>query len=329
MRLFTHTVGTRGASLTCYIQEPDEGLKNATVRPAALILPGGAYMFLSAAESEPVALAYAAEGYNTFVLRYTVGPDSPVAAAYEDGQAALGWLRANATDLHIDPAKIVAVGFSAGGHLAASLGAFGPERPNALVLAYPGVEGPTARAGVSLADAITPEMPPAFLFGTVGDDVVPARQWLSLLQALESNIVPFESHLYMLGPHGVSLAKAHTSNGRAAGVSPDTARWFTDSVRFLTAIFGDFLVSGEPQDYSQLAARATYGPDMPIYRLIEEAGPAAVLEVHIPALLERLRGSAGSAMSLRQLSEFAPDHLPTATVERISADLARFNEVTA
>jgi len=102
-----------------------------------LVLPGGGYFHTSDREAEPVALAYLAEGFNAFVLRYSVGPESPFEQSFDDAKAALAWIRENAAELHIDPAQVVAVGFSAGGHLAASLATAAAEKPDVLVVGYP------------------------------------------------------------------------------------------------------------------------------------------------------------------------------------------------
>ena len=64
-----------GATLTAYLPEVHSELSNIERRPGILVIPGGAYMFLSAREAEPVALAYAAQGYHAFVLCYSVGKE--------------------------------------------------------------------------------------------------------------------------------------------------------------------------------------------------------------------------------------------------------------
>ena len=93
-----------------------------------LVVPGGGYQYCSDREGEPVALAYMAQGFNAFVLRYTADATTPIDKALQDGAAAMDYLRANAAELEIDPQQIAAVGFSAGGHLVASLGTL-PQRP--------------------------------------------------------------------------------------------------------------------------------------------------------------------------------------------------------
>ena len=84
MLVFSRTVGDNDATLTCYVQEPSPELTTAAVRPAVLILPGGGYFMTSDREAEPVALAYLAEGFNAFVLRYSVGAESPFSMSFAD-----------------------------------------------------------------------------------------------------------------------------------------------------------------------------------------------------------------------------------------------------
>ena len=138
MKIITVTLAPNQAVLTCYLQDQSPKMPNAAIRPAMLVVPGGGYQYCSDREGEPVALAYMAQGFNAFVLRYTADATTPIDKALQDGAAAMDYLRANAAELEIDPQQIAAVGFSAGGHLVASLGTLLPkaQRPNALVLGY-------------------------------------------------------------------------------------------------------------------------------------------------------------------------------------------------
>ncbi len=71
----------RDVTLTTYIHDQSEqGKFQIEKRPAIIIMPGGAYSFLSDTEGEPVALTFLKEGYNTFALRYSVGDDKYVPA---------------------------------------------------------------------------------------------------------------------------------------------------------------------------------------------------------------------------------------------------------
>ena len=136
----------KGGLLTAYLHEPEKQFQNASPRQAVLICPGGAYQRLSKREGEPVALAYLAEGFSAFVLEYSVGKGVQWPLPLEQARQALRLIRQNAREWDIDPQRIAAVGFSAGGHLAAALCLEGEERP-------PGHGAGISLFGVSLSAA--------------------------------------------------------------------------------------------------------------------------------------------------------------------------------
>ncbi|MFB9326282.1 alpha/beta hydrolase [Paenibacillus aurantiacus] len=121
--------------------------------PAVIVCPGGGYMYTSDREAEPIAMTFLAAGYNAFVLRYTTTSNGNPAYPNPvyDAARLMQTVRENAAEWGVDPDKIAICGFSAGGHLAASLAvrwqdAFlseklgaAPEqlRPNAVILGYP------------------------------------------------------------------------------------------------------------------------------------------------------------------------------------------------
>lgn len=139
------------ATLTTYILDNEEYGRKDTVKPAMLVCPGGGYTEVSRNEGEPVALAFAAEGYHAFVLKYSVKIEHPFPQALMELAAAMKLIRSRAKEWLIDPEHISVAGFSAGGHLAASLGECYSEpfltealrcsaediKPNSLVLGYP------------------------------------------------------------------------------------------------------------------------------------------------------------------------------------------------
>ena len=88
-------------------------------RPAIIILPGGAFMFLSETEAEPVALTFAKEGFHTFVLHYSVGDDSAFPNPLDETSKAIWEVLRNADEWGIAADQIALMGFSAGACIAA------------------------------------------------------------------------------------------------------------------------------------------------------------------------------------------------------------------
>ena len=218
-----------GATVRGYLQEDYDTLAAHKVRPALVICPGGAYRWRSPREKDPPALEFLSMGYQVFILEYSCGPRAGGYRPLRELAETVRILRRNREAWHIDADKIAVLGFSAGGHLAASLGALwnDPEiglpaeaRPDALILCYPVVStrefaheesaqwvsgGDEALRGkLHLWDRVTPAFPPAFLWHGGSDDSVPPENSLFLAAQLKKNGVPFEYHLFETGPHGIS-----------------------------------------------------------------------------------------------------------------------------
>lgn len=121
-------------TLTAYILDDSGEMLKGRKRPAILVCPGGAYVFCSDREAEPVALRFAAMGYHAFVLRYSVynkgvmvdprgelpvDPDSQYPNAMCDAAAAMLCIRDHSDDWLVDADRIFLSGYSAGAHNAA------------------------------------------------------------------------------------------------------------------------------------------------------------------------------------------------------------------
>ena len=218
-----------------------DGADDRKKRPAVVICPGGAYAFVSGREAERIALSYNAAGYHAFVVNYAVAPHKhplPIMNAAK----AIEIVREHAGEWFVDSDKIAVCGFSAGGHLAASISTLwnDPEifsddeeknklhRPNATILAYPVISsGEHAHAGsfdnltgtkdiiplrekLSLEKRVTEQNPPAFLWHTYEDNAVPVENSLLFASALRKHNIPLELHIFQKGEHGASLASDET-----------------------------------------------------------------------------------------------------------------------
>ena len=164
------------------------------------------------------------------------------------------------------------------------------------------------------------------MFSTSGDTLVPIRNSLAFLAALAEHDVPFESHIYLLGPHGISLAKPLTANGAAALVDAAASQWLTDSVRFLQAVFGNFDTTGESETYQTLVDRRRFGLTAPIGRLLADADAFAIIDRHAPQLFAWVQENPlVTGMCLHEISKTQPDLVPAETLPGLGDDLARLN----
>ena len=229
------------AELDTYLLDDLANMKVERKRPAVLILPGGGYRFTSDREAEPVAIQMNAMGFQAFVLYYSCEPATFPTALLQTAKA-ISLIREHAREWHIEERKIVLLGFSAGGHLAASLGTFWNKefvyealkiepkriRPDGLVLAYPVItSGEFAhqdsfralleekyeerKEWVSLENQVGEDMMPVFLWHTFEDESVPVENSLLFASALRKKNIPFELHIYQKGRHGLSLANGETN----------------------------------------------------------------------------------------------------------------------
>lgn len=324
MRYFQKTFERENVTLTGYIHDISDELKNAQIRPAVLIFPGGGYYMCSDREAEPVALAYMAEGYQAFVLRYSVGNKVPFSQSYEDACAALAFLKENSGELHVDDKKIAIAGFSAGGHLAAALGTMGKDKPSAMILGYPAILS-SMGDGIckeipGLNEEVTSETPPAFIFSTSNDIIVPVENSLKFAEALDKNGVEFELHIFRKGAHGLSLAKPLTSNGERNMVNPAVAEWFAESVRWLKEIWGDFYA--ENFDELEMSKNGA-GINTPVKLLLQEEGCEEILTKHIPNLRDMLKESPmAGEFSLRIMNHYSPEIITDEMLEEMERKLS-------
>jgi acetyl esterase/lipase len=207
---------------------------------AVIVCPGGGYSGLSMdKEGDQIAKWLNSLGVTAFVLKYRLGPKYHHPIELGDAQRAIRTVRAKAAEYRVLPDHIGIMGFSAGGHLAATAGthfdAGNPEaadildrpssRPDFLVLCYPVIsllnyvhqgskrnllgDNPDPKLVESMSNEtqVTAQTPPTFLFHTNADTGVPAENSMLFYMALRKAGVPAEIHIYEKGPHGVGLAQ--------------------------------------------------------------------------------------------------------------------------
>ena len=245
-----------GGVLTVSLRASLDAMPAVKQRPLVLVVPGGGYNHVSPREGDPVALQFAAAGYHTAVLTYSVGEGAQNYRPLRQLNEALALLRQNAGEWHILPDKIAVCGFSAGGHLALSGAVLGipgetaQQRPNAVILGYPvitagelahrgsfvqlaGGEDAAAQQAFTLEDKVTSDTPPVFVWHTMEDKTVPVENTLLLLAALRRAGVPCEAHLFEKGAHGTSISTAEVD-----AADPHRAHWVALCLEWLGETFG-------------------------------------------------------------------------------------------
>lgn len=246
MRLIQEKIGDY-AVLTGYLHEIPEGMHNIEAFPAILVLPGGGFRGCSPREMEPVAMAYFAEGYQAFTLKYTTVTDCPEAgieAPMKDVQQAIAMIREKQEEYLTALGQLAMIGFSGGAHLASAVATHGPLRPDVLLLGYPGILHSKLRAMEcpDIIECVDEKTPDTFIFSTWNDSVTPPEHSLAFAQALNKAGVECELHIFRSGDHGLSLAKPFTSFGNRSYVNPEVAQWFKLSMDWLKGKFGEFAV---------------------------------------------------------------------------------------
>lgn len=218
-------------------------VQSTSPRPAVLICPGGGYGGLAMGhEGEEVARWFNSVGITAFILDYRhAGKGYSFPAPVLDARRALRTIRANADKWNLIEDRIGVIGFSAGGHLASTLGTHftsGDDdsedpiekvscRPDFMVLCYPVIAmgekhthkgsqknllgdspDPNMVDKMSTYKHITKRTPPTFLFHTTADGAVPPQNSVQFYMGLLDAGVPAELHIYEKGKHGLGLAQS-------------------------------------------------------------------------------------------------------------------------
>ncbi len=237
------------------------------MRPCVVVIPGGGYSRCVWRTADPVAMEYLAAGFNVVVLRqYSLQENAKNYNPLCDVGHTIMQIREHAEEWGCDPQAIVVLGFSAGGHLAATSATMwndpalqeklnaknGENRPNAMILCYavitadefahegsirnvsgcePGTDGYRFWAAQDHVDETTC---PAFIWHTITDAAVPVENAISMVRALQKHKISYECHLFPGGPHGMSVCSSAVCHDPEAAYN---ARWVDMSIQWLYRLF--------------------------------------------------------------------------------------------
>ena len=252
--------------LTSYCPDNYEEFSVGKKRKCVIVLPGGGYMFTSDREAEPVALRFTGHNIASFVLKYTIAPKIKYPYPYLEVLAAVAYVRRNADKYHIDENSISIIGFSAGGHLAGMSSAFHQKEEfakvlnvnveemkiNGCLLGYPVVSTtightmtiknatnyePELMELLSVDKQITPSFPKTFIWHTTFDSCVDVKNSLLLADALSTNKVFYEMHIYPMLEHGQSLADDSVYNDafpkEDLELMKHNTQWMENAIHFI------------------------------------------------------------------------------------------------
>ncbi|MDY2888336.1 MAG: alpha/beta hydrolase [Candidatus Caccosoma sp.] len=223
------------AYLTSYCPSNFAEFSTNKVRKCIIVIPGGGYESVSDREGEPVALRFAGNDIAAFLLKYSIAPNLNYPNPFVEAFAAIAYVRKNASKYHIDPNKISVIGFSAGGHLAATISAYWNAKEyasflkvsnedikvNGCILGYPVISTTFGHKGtivnstkndpillekLSIDKHVSKDFPKTFIWHTTFDTVVDVKNSLALAEALSENKIFYEMHIYPMLDHGQSLA---------------------------------------------------------------------------------------------------------------------------
>ena len=237
------------------IAKPSAGMVNRVITPelemylpekdkatgaAIIVCPGGSYKVLTyEAEGVRTAKELMKNGIAAFVLKYRLPDDSTMIdkkiGPLQDAQQAIMVVRQNASKWGIDTARVGVMGFSAGGHLAATLATHfqktyieNPQqtnlRPAFLIVIYPVI---SMQDGITHKDSRTnllgknpsketvdlfsnelqagPDTPPTYITHAGDDKLVDVDNSILFYEKLRHSNVLTELHLYPMGGHGFVL----------------------------------------------------------------------------------------------------------------------------
>lgn len=255
------------ATLKCFLHKGDGEMAPYNQNlPAMIAVPGGGYHFVSEREGDPVAVEFFNRHYNAFTLVYDIAPAARYPLALTELACAVDYIKTHAEELHVDPKRVFAAGFSAGGHLVGCLANFYKNLPvpeadgkkfdaalTGIVLGYPVImpgshggsfenllgtkdmNAPEAQA-LSLEKTVTPDNPPCFIWTTAEDTCVDPMATVMYTTALLKNKVTVESHIFPYGWHGSSVGDERVFTAEQATHFVRVREWTDLAAKFLESL---------------------------------------------------------------------------------------------
>ena len=234
---------------------------------AIVIVPGGAYCFVSIREADPVAINYMNEGFVTITLNYTINKKYPI--PMQELGCAIDYIRNNCDKYFIDKDKISVIGFSAGGHLVSSFGYLCENekflnetnlvskniKPNCIISSYPVItmgeythllskqiitgEDEELIKLLSVENHITSSYPPTFVWTTKEDSGVPYENTLLFIDSLKKANVIHDYFIYQYLDHGLSIISPllYSKDVLQDIKMKEVSMWFNKSIDFINKIF--------------------------------------------------------------------------------------------
>ena len=227
------------------------------IRPAMLVIPGGGYGWCSQRESEPIAMQYVAQGFNSYCLQYSVQENAKYPTPVLEAVMAVLYIKQTAKNTTTNPDKMCGVGFSAGGHLLGMLitayankeirAVLGDQvdsaRLDGAIFSYAVILTENTHKGsiqnitggdsaliptVDIVNNLNANSTPAFIWTTADDGTVPSESSLELACAYKRLGIPFELHVFEHGRHGLALATEEVNSP-----APEVAKWVELSITWL------------------------------------------------------------------------------------------------
>ena len=338
---------------TITLFRPHFGTGNGT---AVIVAPGGAYLGLAAnLEGRQVADWFASRGVTAFVLKYRLGSRYLYPIPLLDAQRAIRLVRSRAAEFRIAAGRVGIMGFSAGGHLAATAGtmfdagtsdAADPvdrvsSRPDFIVLGYPWLnamkkdqKGAISYCSVLQVDAerctsferyspdqhVSAQTPPAFIYHTTDDDTVPVDASVTFYRAVSIAGGSAEMHVFAKGRHGSGLGLGDA----ALDLWPTLLEAWMRGHGWLTP---DPTVATETRRIltppAPRSPATAFSVDLSIRDLLGDPEAKAIVVKHLGReYVEQIPESA-RANSLRAMSLFDPDHVTATTLAAVESDLGK------